>query len=301
MKPQAQSSTKREEDRQIILQKLEKVAGIGKKTAQVFYDMGIRSLSNLVTYLEKTTTDDISKDFHEHGVNLRSGLIDKENMIDSAKKLGGYENEIASFTVSFYWDHQSDGSRQLLTKVYDPRNYGKDEPFYGEDPIPWVDWILKRANLLAKPATLTDLKTAEPPPEAEKPKAEEPPQAPKTPEDLEILSVDVFDFSPAQVMQKKLTAEIQFKISTSQLDREIKGNFPCQAKVFLQDLERGSIQLVSTGQIGLIPDQSHYQFRLDFPLPDLGHYKIQTNLCLLAPEASVAFYEGPRFKVTSFS
>ncbi|MCU0486330.1 MAG: hypothetical protein MUC85_09515 [Anaerolineales bacterium] len=316
------SNTDQAEDHPLSVQELEQVEGIGHKTAQALFEMGLRNYAGLAYYLERTPAEEIARDLQERGVNIKSGLIQKEKMLTSIHNLSitqaiaateaGREAEppqeaiaemppselpeiTAQFTISFGWATQPDGSRQLLTTVYDERNFGKEVVFQGRDPQPWVDWILEHANIQTGQENLPDVEhihaNAEPVVEA------------VLPEDLEVLSIDVFEPEPmAGKPGSTLIADVQFQLSPAQLDYLISEARPCQVSVYLHDLASDTLQLISAGNQELIPGKTHCQYQVEFPIPNLGRYTIQTKFFMPEPKSTAwfAIYDGQPFTVSPY-
>ena len=186
-------------------------------------------------YLEHTPTEAICEEMQAHGVGYKPGLFPKDKLVEKLRKLVGereaehpeeplpaaqVEEEAPDltvrFTVSFSWEPQPDGSRRLCTRVYDERNCGEEVPFYGEDPHPWVAWMLEHAGkVLSGPEA--PLPAFEACAMTETAQTEEPQEA------IQILLVDVseLDASPGKPADE-LVAQIACQLSPTGLERAIK-------------------------------------------------------------------------------
>jgi hypothetical protein len=160
-------------ERESIIQTLDDIEGIGRKTAEALYEIDIRSYADLHTFLgEHTTAKEISDALAKHGFYIGPGLIRREKWLASlysksepdllglpvmetksddqaeqtlsGQKRRDHDNE---FTVFFDVVTDEEGKFLLYTTVYNPKNAGEEKEFIGNEPSPWVNWMFERANL----------------------------------------------------------------------------------------------------------------------------------------------------------
>ena len=343
------SNTDQGDDHPLSMLEFEQIGGIGHKTAQAFNSMGFRSFAELLAYLERTPTEAICEEMQAHGVGYKPGLFPKDKLVEKLRKLVGereaerpeeplpaaqVEEEAPDltvrFTVSFSWEPQPDGSRRLCTRVYDERNCGEEVPFYGEDPHPWVAWMMEHANIQTNPEVMSEAGApggyAEPEqaeqevPEAGIPFAyAEPVQEEGAPIELdtptgeaetiqdedpfvecELLSMEVYQ--PAPLVGKEsntLIADIKFRLSAARVDYLITSGNACQVGIYLHNTENDTKRLLSTSKQELFPGKTDYQQRVEFTIPTLGHYDIETHICMATGESTsqIFLYCGAHFTV----
>ena len=161
---------------EFVVNQLVKIDGIAEKTARAFYDIGIRSYSDLAEYLRQNSVDQVSEALKEHGVNRRAGIINMDELISQAETLSKAEKKApaspeegievgenqektasyrephehdALFTVSFDIIKDEEGKPTLSTTVYDEKDSGEEQVFKGNDASKWVSWMFERANFPA--------------------------------------------------------------------------------------------------------------------------------------------------------
>lgn len=162
------------DEREGVVDKLTQIDGIASKTAQVLYEVGLRSYSDLVAYLRHHSTEEISQTLKEHGLNRPPGFIKTDAWIRQAELFSLAEKSATSipakeaksvkdtiqaqpdsespdhdavFTVLFDIVKDANGEARLQTTVYDEKNGGKEMVFSEGDLSGWVDWMLHQANL----------------------------------------------------------------------------------------------------------------------------------------------------------
>ena len=181
--PTHASASKREDS----LNKLTKINGISRRTAEIFYEMGIQTYTQLANYLRRHSAEELSAALKEHGLNRPPGLINMPALTRQAKELakleqstqaeippsevspplvalkeemqttgsveGAIPNHVprdhdAIFTVSFDVIQDETGHPMLQTTVYNEKDHGEEQTFQGSDTSQWVNWMLERANLV---------------------------------------------------------------------------------------------------------------------------------------------------------
>jgi hypothetical protein len=148
---------------------------------------------------------------------------------------------------------------------------------------------------------------AEPPPlsgEAEEipvtptPTEPEEPVSPATPDiiQLEILSVRVSQVEPSSGSsryQKKLLAEVRFRISGTDAESITRGNFPFQVSGYTVDLNTNAANPVTLKQETLQNNEFEYSSQYEFPVPKPGRYELHNIVLLLPPYTRMVCYPGP--------
>jgi hypothetical protein len=210
----------------------------------------------------------------------------------------------AYFTVSFEVGTAEYNRGKWQTRVYfEESSKGVKEEtdeIAGVQTAPWVKWILERAKSQRVPVETVLLKTEIAaqlvPTEAEVVT----PSAPMTPNgvQLKILDIQVSKTEPsAGGREKTLTAEVRFQLSGADARPLAAEGNPLWIHFHTVDLETGAANLVASEQCQLQPDISEYTSQRTFPIPDLGHYRLQSMVVLLPPGRLMAFREGPTFRV----
>jgi len=294
------------------------INGIGPTYAKALSKIPIRDLDDLAQY----TPDSLSDALHKLGVNVSAKRIKRENWIGQAKNgLGQLDNneqtpteretgthqepeeshtqskwqQHAGFYVFFDYETGEDGEQVWQTRVWQTRAYhnesGEEETFPGVGPAPWVNWILKKAELL----DVADLAPAEPEIAVSREDIEAEAQEEAR---IDILDVQLSKSSPSSgVPEKKLMAEVRFQISGVKAETITADRIPFQVEVRVLDLESRATNLVATGQSQLEPQKFEYTSPQEFPFPELGRYEIRSRVFLLPSDETIASHKGPIFKV----
>lgn len=311
------------ENRELSIKKLTKIKGIATPTAEAMYDIGIQSYVDLVKYLKKHTTNEISEALKKKGVNRGPGLVDKENWIKQAEELSREQEKITpestevavqnekmekatsgrgsreyDFTVSFDFNERN-GESILITTVYHDRNGGDDEEFEGSDHSQWVNWILERAQLPTVDEVIT--------PEVEAPK-ESPPilteEAVATAEKkhynvmIEINDVKLSPIEPTpKLPEKRIKAEIDFALFGEAAEELSLQKTPYQIEIFTIDRDNGFPKKVASREDVIRSRHFNYTDQLEFKMPAVGRYEFHSVVRLLHPGLNMAYKRGPKIKV----
>jgi hypothetical protein len=277
---------------------LSAIDGIGPKTATALPEIGINSYAELAAYLTKHSATDLSESLAERGVQVAARKIENEDWLGEARKLAGQENtEPANLEhaeraaeegentpnrpgspldeIPFMVIFRREKDRWKVI-TYDER-YNGPEKEWGIEPSEWAHWILRQM----RPHIELDLAPTEaeagPPPETK----------------IEILAV-----KPSEAERfKKLAAEVHFELSGSQKDTLAAARTPFWIHVHTVDLVSETESLVASQRRELEPQVFKYKERLEFPIPELGRYELQSLVLLPPPVGRMTLCQGPTFKV----
>ena len=179
------------------------------------------------------------------------------------------------------------GKRIWQTRVYDNKS-GTEEPLPGIDTAPWVNWVLKLADL---PVTAEPIST-------ETTASLLPAQVAQSDVRIEILPVRIFQIGPSPVVSEKmLSVEVRFQVSGTEVEKIAAERVPFWIQVHTVALESGAVDLVASEQSQLQPEIFEYTSQQTFSIPDLGRYELHSLVLLLPPIGRMASYQGPTFKV----
>lgn len=311
------------DNRELSIKKLTKIKGIASPTAEAMYDIGIQSYADLVEYLKKHTTKEISEALKEKGVNRGPGLVDKEKWIEQAEELSGEKEKITpksheesaqneqlekaasgrgsreyDFTVSFDFKERN-GERILITTVYHDRNGGDEKEFEGSDHSQWVNWILERAQL----PTVDEVTT----PEVDAPEESPPIMTEETlvtaekklyNVTLEIRDVKLSPIEPTtKLPEKRIKAEIDFSLSGEDAEELTLQNTPYITEIYTIDRDNGFPKKVASGEDITRSRHFNYTDQLEFKMPTVGRYELHSVVRLLPPSEKMAYKRGPKMKV----
>ena len=167
------------------------------------------------------------------------------------------------------------------------RECDKEITFAGIEPHLWVNWILQQADLpvdvesdLIAPETPVSPATVTP-----------------NPAQVSILDVEVEPKSLPDVRNKTLMTSIQFTVSGVNAEMLMAENTPYQILMLIVDQSRGLTKLIASEQGLFQPEQSVHTHRLEFPIPDLGRYELQTIVLIQSQPELMAIYRGPNINV----
>jgi hypothetical protein len=302
---------------ELSMERLTKIDGIARKTAEALYQIGIHSYADLVQYLSQHTTHQVSAALQDHGVNRPPAFIDQATWVRQAREFGELENTAptsseeemepaekpedvplsrnspehdAVFTVSF--DVTTGGDREpgLRTTVCDSANGDQEQVFQGRDTAPWVNWILQRAHLpvaVEEIATAVETKTAISP-------------APLEPNGtrLEIGDVRLSIVKPSTGSpEKRLRAKIGFQLSGTDAETLASKSIPFRIEGYTVDIESGVSELVASDRSQLEPHVFEYVGKQEFGIPDVGRYEFHSIVILLPPGELAAYHRGPTMRV----
>jgi hypothetical protein len=313
-------------ERELSIDRLIKIDGIARKTAEAMYEIGVHSYADLAEYLSQHTAQEVSEALKEQGVNRPPALIDEENWTRQAEVFSQPENNPptppeeetepaekpekappsrnsreydAVFTVSFDVARDEDGQPALQTTVYDEKNAGKEEVFQGSDPAPWVNWILERASLplaLELVPTQEEMTMVSPPTGTEF--AVPPVPAGLYDAELKIGDVEVSVVGPSsETPEKRLKAEINFRLSGADAETLTSQSIPFRIEGYTVDLESGVLELVASDRSQLEPQVFEYRGQERFAIPDVGRYEFHSRVLLLPPGEVAAYHRGPNIRV----
>ncbi len=299
---------------------LEAITDIGPKFARALYQIGVHHFSDLAEY----SPDELSQSLLE-GAELRvsSERIATKNWIGQAKALAeaakpevgsspenaevGQDAEWplddsswrqkAAFTLWFGHVTDEQGKQVWHTCIY--HESGEQEVIELEEPIarenfegvviePWVDWILERAELPNSFRPLPKESGVDVPPAAD------------TGQDLglEMLDADTFAVgSAADLCKKRLGARVHFRLSGSAAKSLTAGGTAFWVQAYAEDSESGMVSLVASERGRLVPQKLDYLEELQFPIPELGRYRLQILVLLPPPVSKMVLHEGPTFSV----
>jgi hypothetical protein len=302
-------------NREMVVEKLAKINGITKESAEALYKIGIYSYADLVNFMDEYSVEEISRAFKEQGVNRSPGFISRYDWHDEANKKmqeeettppliveestianTSMERQIPSnsndnektFNVSFDMVINDEGKQLLRTTIYIPdeteKVYGDDKIFYGNDPTPWVRYLLERADL---PSELV--------PEFIEARTSVNQVMVKTNDvQLEISNVEVSEVGPSlDLPEKRLQAEVSFHIFGADAEKITAKSVPFRIEVHTVDLEKSSSVLAASAGSELKSEEFKYTRQLKFPIPDLGRYEIHTIVLLLPPGERMTSRVGP--------
>jgi hypothetical protein len=301
------------------------IKGVARKTAEAFYEIGIRGLADLHEYLVEHTDQQVLEALRAQGVTPISNWIERYDLRDqartkalqvsavqrSSKEVDAVAKEAketpshaascqqhdAAFSLLFDYVLGEDGKEVLQTTVYDEKSLGEEKVFEGTDTVPWINWILARAHLpvpTVPEPTSAMADTAEPLLETAQPAAiPEPPTPP--PARIEILGVNL-KRSPDRTEQI-LIADVSFGLTGAGTETLVEQEIPFEVIVHLADLPSGPVHLVASERGRFEEQRLEYSSQLTFPIPDLGRYELQCVVLVLPPGEQVAFHTGPTINV----
>ena len=96
---------------------------------------------------------------------------------------------------------------------------------------------------------------------------------------------------------KKLVAQIQFTVSSPSPEAVTTDSAPCQILVLAVDQNRGVTKLIASEHGLFHPGQAVNTHRLEFPIPDVGRYELQTIVLVQGQIELMADYRGPTVTV----
>lgn len=324
--------TLEDKERDRILLTLVSIKGIAQKIAHAFYEIGIRSPTDLAQYMAQHTTDQVLGDLSEHDVELKPWMIEKWDWGGQAKKLAQSANiadtppeekprvekapetaskdsawrQHAGFSVFFDFMLDEKGDSIWRTRVYhnesgDENSIDVEEPeptaqedFAGLDTAPWVRWILSRTRISqALQDSPTELKIV-PKVISTEPKETLPAELlPQEDAQIDILDVQIREIeSPDQFPKKELMAQIHFKISGISSESLATQGTLFQVQVNTLDLESRTSSLLVSKWDQLVPGKVDYTYKLALPFPDLGRYELQSIVLLPLPEKVAACHHS---------
>ena len=304
------------QDKETIVVKLIRITGIAQKTAEVLYEIGIHRYEDLVEYANQHTAEEISAEFKTYGLNRSPGLINREIWIKEAeafsrqesadfpeRELPGSEERAADessehdavFTVSFDIMKDENGELVLVTTVYDERDSGEEKIFQGNDPAPWIEWMMKRVDLptIIKPGTPPAQATEQAPPtEIEAPPPPAPSQLPEF--NLDIVDVKIFRVEPTnEVSEKRFIGNIKFKLPGPDATTlaSLRPSFEVQIDAI--DVDSGFPQRVASKADELQPNVLEYSYQTELAMLPEGRHEFHSIIRSLPDRVLRAYHRGP--------
>ncbi len=292
---------------------LETIIGISPRVAEALSYIGIHRLADLA----ESTPGELFKALK--GMGILRKYIEIENWIGQAKqklaerKIDASSSSQADTTAmpntqasgnqlddwnlqaefALYFENRASGqgeetwqTRVWKTRVRD-RECDKEITFVGIEPHLWVNWILQQADLPVDVGS--DLIVPETP--------VSPTTVIPNPAQVSILDVEVEPKSLPDVRNKTLMTSIQFTVSGVNTETLMAENTPYQILMLIVDQNRGLTKLIASEQGLFQPEQSVYTHRLEFPIPDLGRYELQTIVLIQSQTDLMAIYRGPNISV----
>lgn len=272
----------------------EAIQGIGPKFAEALQRIGIHRYADFAEY----TSDQLAQMlFEQTGVRVSPQRIESQNWIGQATALTG-ETQVVTWRqqagFSLFFDYMLDGqgephwqTRVCQTRVYHEES-GSEELFPGIEPLPWVEWILRQADL---PAAVDAAPLPAP--------ASAPAQPTATAgAKLEILEPHVAVLEPgADARQRRLAITISFRLVGGPFATLASDGTPYQVEIHLTDLHRGVTNLVSSQRGRLQLATVDYSSEQVVEIPAVGRYELQSIVFLLPPGEALAVRVGPALQV----
>ncbi len=305
---------------------LEEIEGIGSGYAKALHKIGIHRFSDLAQYV---TANQLRQALlTQAGMDVPLRKMEKNDWIGQAQALAARqttnpyqplhveEGEVAAtspvppdkqighryigFSVFFEGITDENGEPAWQTRAYHDES-GEEVHFTGIEASSWANWILDRAGLRMIAEALP--KASDAPldrvPEAS---ADSEPQAKLvlTVEEtrIEIVAVEVSEIGPSiSVPKKQIQAQIRFKISGPEAEKLVAQNIPFRLEVYIVDTESGALSMVTSERVDLQCQVFAYTCRQQFPIPEVGRYRLYCIALLLPPGNLVAYYAGPMINV----
>lgn len=290
---------------------LRTIKGIGSKTAEAFYASGFRRFTDLAESSPEVLAQAL---FTGGGLKISPERIAASGWIELAREAAQQQNsEVISATTAgqvidtlshnkewpehacffLFFDYKVDenGKESWQTRIWRTRVYhhktGEEKIIPDIEPHLWVPWIIEQAHLPLDSETVFSAPNA--------PKTSEPEMA--SPTKLTILDVQVAAQEQPESKAKKLSAEIHFVLAQSYAEFAIPESTPYQILLLLINQERHQTNLITSEHGLFYPDEPVHIHRLEFPIPDLGRYTLQTFVVVRAETEYVALYRGPTINV----
>jgi hypothetical protein len=298
-------------ERELSIDRLSKIDGIARRTAEAMYEIGVHSYADLAQYLSQRSAQQVSAALREQGVKRPPALIDPATWARQARAFGELEDaaptptegkrepaakpgeapssrdsreDDAVFTVSFDVAAEGDRESVLHTIVRDRANGDQEGVFTGNDAAPWVNWILERAHLPFAVQHIAALDEAVSSPFPVEPDGTQ----------IEIGDVQLSVIGPTvDSPEKKLQAEVSFQLSGSDAETLASKGIPFRIEGYTVDIETGVSELVASEQSQLEPQVFEYVGQQEFGIPDVGRYEFHSIVLLLPPGKTATYHCGP--------
>jgi hypothetical protein len=267
------------------------IEGLGEKTARALPRLGIGSCDELARYLTQHTAEELSESLAEQGVAIGAKKIENEDWLGQARKQAGLANtkpanpnrdaavaeekektpknrgnpldDEVHFSVIF--KRENDDWR---VTTYDERHNGPEKE-WGIEPTEWANWILQQMR----------------------PHIEPEPSSPEV--EIEILEVQHSEIE----RYRKLATEVHFKISGSGKEPIAAAGSPFWIQVQAFDMVSKTVNSIASIQKELKPGKFAYKEKLEFPIPEVGRYELDTLVLLLPPAGRMALHKGFTLRV----
>ena len=298
---------------------LAKISGIGPKYVDYLYQIGIRRFVDLTHYTPETLYEAIVKQAKRNKteVKISPARIESKNWIGQARELAEAAkqeptlpepepttadkpdetwHEHAYFHLEFSYMMDEAGQKTWRTHIYGEPNADDNVTYHGiVEPAKWMTWILKRAKL---PDAATLLPTES---EVDMPIKTET-RISSTPVTRKETRIKIFDVqlseaeSVPDVTEKQLMSQIRFQVLGEKAETAAGDNYTLRTEIHTVNLKSDAANLVSAEDDQFQP--LTYTKTQRFPIPEVGHYELQSEVVLELPEGRVsAIYKGPRFTV----
>ncbi len=282
---------------------LEAIQGIGRKFAEALQRASIRHFTDFAHYTPVQLADHL---LNQTGVKVPPQRIATQDWLGQAAALArqtavppnptpaadantatpAYEQaddcawiQQAGFLLFFDYMGDEHGEPSWQTRTYHHET-GEEAQFAGIAPVPWVEWILKQANLLdvVSPASMP----VQPPPA----------------EALKLALVDAsIEEAPEALARnaRNLIGTIHFRLSGAKAAQVVAEERFYQVECHLHDPQSGASQLCALTRAALQPET--FEYRCPQSFPDMGTYELQWIVLLLPPAEALAVYHGPNLHV----
>lgn len=291
---------------------LERVSGIGPKTAEALAQIGIRRLADLA---QSTPNALATALFEQVGLRVSPERIEAMDWIGQAQALlqqlrdeqaalppptavdqapiemptvasivgkPPRPQQYAGFTLWFDCEQGEEGRQSWQTYVYHEET-GVDVWIPGTVSRTWLDWILKQAKLPAdiepEPASLTPPTTPE--------------TVPTSATTLAIRDVEVSERPQLTAGSQRLVAEIRFEVVDFNAEALNAVNTAYQILLLTVDQNSYQTKLIISEQGSLQATNAVHRHELEFPVPELGRYELLTIMLVQGQAELVAYYRGP--------
>jgi hypothetical protein len=299
----------------------DRIRGIGARTAEAFYDLGVRNLADLHQYLIERTDEQVVTSLRERGARVfPDSIIEKYDWRGQVEKQAAEckatpvaadrapdeepsgshraSRHDAAFSIFFDYITTEDGASVLQTTVYQENNYGEEAVFTGAETVPWLNWIIKQAKLPLVGEAMAEESDFQGQPGP----AEEAPELPlpETPAQkrIEIQSLRTSPIEPSLGQpEKRLRAEVKFRIVGPEAESMTARGAVYRVEVHTLHKETGTPNLVASSHGRLKPNVRAYASRHEFGLPPLGRYDLYAIVLLLPPEEATAYYRGEPIRI----
>jgi len=298
---------------------LQQIKGIGQAIAQAMNSVGINRYADLASFTPESLADLLQIEIP----SVSPKRIEHDDWIGQAKTLAQSANtereptkeeeevtkepeegapvsprwhQHAGFSVFFDYQIDDHGAHVWQTRAYHDET-DIETSFPGVAPAPWVNWVIKQAELTTEP-TQTETQIPPEPKLGETDIAEASEAEAQYEAELEIVEVRVTEIKPSSdVPEKRLQAGVRFQVVGSEAETVAAEFIPFRIELHTVDLESGASGLVASNDSELQPQVLKYTSEQTFPIPSVGRYELHTIVLLLPPAEMMAYHRGPTIKV----